>query len=82
MLSNEVKVLINEVMELYSTSSLTQGIIDLGTKKIKEAIELLKNNNENENEGVKENTPITLEELESLFPSEPEYPSQNLYYSN
>ena len=80
MLNNEVKALINEVIELYSTSSLTQGIINLGTEKIKEAIELLKNNNddENEEEGVEKNTPITLEELESLFPSEPEYPSLQL----
>ena len=80
MLNNEVKMLINEVIELYSTSSLTQGIINLGTEKIKEAIELLKNNNddENEEEGVEKNTPITLEELESLFPSEPEYPSLQL----
>lgn len=46
MLSNEVKVLINETIELYSTSLLTQGIIDLGAKKIKEAIELLKSENE------------------------------------
>lgn len=30
MLNNEVKALINEVIELYSTSSLTQGIINLG----------------------------------------------------
>ena len=41
MLSNEVKNLLNAVIELYSTSSLSQEIIDSGVEKLKEVKELL-----------------------------------------
>lgn len=77
MLSNEVKTLINEAIKLYSTSVLSQNVINNGAEKLKEAIGLLKENN-SEDDIIEEKGPITLEELESLFPSEPEYPSLQL----
>jgi hypothetical protein len=46
MLSNKVKDLINKVIELYSNSIPTQEIIDSGKESLKEAIELLKSENE------------------------------------
>ena len=77
MFSNEVKTLINEAIKLYSTSVLSQSVINNGVEKLKEAIDLLKENN-SESDIIEEKGPITLEELESLFPSEPEYPSLQL----
>ena len=41
MLNNEVEALIREVVELYSTSPLTQQLIDEGTNKLTKAKELL-----------------------------------------
>ena len=46
MLSNKVKALINEVIELYSNSIPTQEVIDSGKESLKEVIELLKSENE------------------------------------
>ena len=46
MLSNKVKGLINEVIELYSSSIPTQEVIDIGKESLKEVIELLKSENE------------------------------------
>ena len=46
MLSNKVKDLINKVIELYSNSIPTQKVIDSGKESLKEAIELLKSENE------------------------------------
>ncbi len=46
MLNNEVKALINEVIELYSTSSLSQGIINTGVEILENAKELLINGEE------------------------------------
>ena len=42
MINNESKQIIKEVIDLYSINSLTQDIIDEGTKKLKRAIELSK----------------------------------------
>ena len=46
MLSDKVKALINEVIELYSNSIPTQEVIDSGKESLKEVIELLKFENE------------------------------------
>ena len=48
MLSNEVKKLVEEVIELYSNAPLNQNIINSGKEKILNAIELLKNSNKEE----------------------------------
>ncbi len=74
MLSNKVKALISEVIGLYSTSTLSQSIINMGAETLKEAKKLLLN----EDEPIERTEPITLEELEALFPSEPEYPELQL----
>lgn len=46
MVNNEVKLLINEVIALYSTSPITQGIIDKGCEQLSKAITLLKGEDE------------------------------------
>ena len=71
MLSSDIKALIIATVELYSTVPLTQAIIDDGVKKLTEAKSLLLKDEPIEEE-IK--TPITLEELETLFLEEPEYP--------
>ena len=42
MINNEIKLLINEVIDLYSTPPITQDIIDKGCEQLSEAISLLK----------------------------------------
>ena len=75
MLNSDVKALILATVELYSTVPLTQAIIDAGIKKLTEAKNLLLKDEPIEEE-IK--TPVTLEELEAIFPQEPEYPDLQL----
>ena len=75
MLNSDVKALILATVELYSTVPLTQAIIDAGIKKLTEAKNLLLKDEPIEEE-IK--TPVTLEELEAIFPQEPEYPELQL----
>ena len=75
MLNKEIKDLITKVISLYSQDKLTQSIINQGKENLEQAILLLKSQEQQPSEPTEERTtPITLEELEVLFPEEPEYP--------
>ena len=77
MLNKEAKDLIIETISLYSQDKLTQSIINQGRDNLKQAVLLFKSQEPSEPiEEIK--TPVTLEELESKFPVEPEYPELQL----
>ena len=79
MLNKEVKDLIIETISLYSQDKLTQSIINQGRDNLKQAVLLLKSQEQQPSEPTEERTtPITLEELEALIPEEPEYPNLQL----
>ncbi|WP_455938712.1 hypothetical protein, partial [Gemella morbillorum] len=79
MLNKEIKDLITKVISLYSQNKLTQSIINQGEEDLKQAILLLKSQEQQPSKPTEEKTaPITLEELEELFPEEPEYPELQL----
>ena len=79
MLNKEVKDLIIETISLYSQDKLTQSIINQGRDNLKQAVLLLKSQEQQPSEPTEERTtPITLEELEALIPEEPEYPDLQL----
>ena len=77
MLNDNIKSLITTTIALYNSEKITQNIIEEGLLKLKEAVRLIK-----EQQEVapieKMTTPVTLEELEAKFPSEPEYPELQL----
>ena len=70
MLNDNIKSLITTTIALYNSEKITQNIIEEGLLKLKEAVKLIKEQ--------QEVTPVTLEELESKFPVEPEYPELQL----
>ena len=77
MLSKEIKDLIIETISLYSQDKLIQSVINQGKENLEQAVLLLKSQEPSEPiEEIK--TPVTLEELESKFPVEPEYPELQL----
>ena len=79
MLNKEAKDLIIETISLYSQDKLTQSIINQGRDNLKQAVLLLKSQEQQPSEPMEERTtPITLEELEVLIPKEPEYPELQL----
>ena len=77
MLNDNIKSLITTTIALYNSERITQNIIEEGLLKLKEAVKLIK-----EQQEVKPiekiTTPVTLEELEAKFPVEPEYPELQL----
>lgn len=77
MLNDNIKTLITTTITLYNFEKLTQNIIEEGFLKLKEAIRLIKEQQE-ATPIEKITTPVTLEELESKFPIEPEYPELQL----
>ena len=78
MLSKEIKDLIMRVATLYSQDKLTQSIINQGKEDLKQAVLLLKSQEQPSEPTEERTTPITLEELEVLIPKEPEYPDLQL----
>ena len=72
MLSKEIKDLIIETISLYSQDKLMQSIINQGKENLEQAVLLLKSQEQQPTE--ERTAPITLEELETLFLEEPEYP--------
>ena len=82
MLNNNIKSLITTTIALYNSERITQNIIEEGLLKLKEAVKLIKEQQEVkpiEPQPIeKKTTPVTLEELEAKFPVEPEYPDLQL----
>lgn len=78
MLNKEIKDLIMEVISLYSQDELIQSIINQGKEDLKQAVLLLKSQEQKPSEPIEKKTPVTLEELEALIPKEPEYPDLQL----
>lgn len=78
MLNSEVKALLNDVVSLYSQEVITQSIIDQGKENLKQAILLLKSQQQPSEPTEEKTTPVTLEELEAIFSQEPEYPELQL----
>ena len=75
MLNKEIKDLITKVISLYSQDKLTQSIINQGKEDLEQVVLLLKSQEQQPSEPTEERTtPITLEELETLFLEEPKYP--------
>ena len=75
MINKEIKDLITKVISLYSQDKLTQSIINQGKEDLEQVVLLLKSQEQQPSEPTEERTtPITLEELETLFLEEPEYP--------
>ena len=75
MLNKEIKDLITKVISLYSQDKLTQSIINQGKEDLEQVVLLLKSQEQQPSEPTEGRTaPITLEELETLFLEEPEYP--------
>ena len=77
MLNDNIKSLITATITLYNSKKITQNIIDEGFLKLKEAVRLIKEQQEVV-PTEKITTPVTLEELEAKFPVEPEYPNLQL----
>ena len=77
MLNDNIKSLITTTIALYNSEKITQNIIEEGLLKLKEAVRLIKEQQE-VTPIEKITTPVTLEELESKFPIEPEYPELQL----
>ena len=77
MLNDNIKSLITTTITLYNSEKITQNIIEEGFLKLKEAVRLIKEQQE-VTPIEKITTPVTLEELESKFPIEPEYPELQL----
>ena len=82
MLNDNIKSLITTTIALYNSERITQNIIEEGLLKLKEAVKLIKEQQEVkpiEPQPIEKiTTPVTLEELESKFPVEPEYPELQL----
>ena len=82
MLNDNIKSLITTTIALYNSERITQNIIEEGLLKLKEAVKLIKEQQEVkpiEPQPIEKiTTPVTLEELESKFPTEPEYPDLQL----
>ena len=77
MLNDNIKSLIATTIALYNSEKITQNIIEEGLLKLKEAVKLIKEQQE-VTPIEKLTTPVTLEELEAKFPTEPEYPDLQL----
>ena len=77
MLNNNIKSLITTTIALYNSERITQNIIEEGLLKLKEAVKLIKEQQEVK-PIEKKTTPVTLEELKTKFPVEPEYPDLQL----
>lgn len=77
MLNDNIKSLITTTIALYNSEKITQNIIEEGLLKLKEAVKLIKEQQE-VTPIEKLTTPVTLEELEAKFPTEPEYPDLQL----
>ena len=82
MLNDNIKSLITTTIALYNSERITQNIIEEGLLKLKEAVKLIKEQQEVkpiEPQPIEKiTTPVTLEELEAKFPVEPEYPDLQL----
>lgn len=82
MLNDNIKSLITATIALYNSERITQNIIEEGLLKLKEAVKLIKEQQEVkpiEPQPIEKiTTPVTLEELEAKFPVEPEYPDLQL----
>lgn len=78
MLNKEIKDLIMEAISLYSQDKLIQSIINQGKEDLKQAVLLLKSQEQKPSEPIEKTTPVTLAELEALIPEEPEYPELQL----
>ena len=77
MLNDNIKSLITATIALYNSEKITQNIIEEGLLKLKEAVKLIKEQQE-VTPIEKMTTPVTLEELKTKFPIEPEYPELQL----
>ena len=77
MLNDNIKSLITTTIALYNSERITQNIIEEGLLKLKEAVKLIKEQQE-VTPIEKMTTPVTLEELKTKFPIEPEYPELQL----
>lgn len=77
MLNDNIKSLITTTIALYNSEKITQNIIEEGLLKLKEAVKLIKEQQE-VTPIEKLTTPVTLEELEAKFQTEPKYPDLQL----